>query len=198
MPSTFKQNIDNFSKALIIEMPLIDTKIAIDAAALIKNRIENSGINDKGKSLGTYSENQLPLFFFNPQDKAQEISDKVGKKNIAGEGSRKKKKEFKGNSLSYSDWRIGNGFSNKYVSLNFTGDMWEDTGVVKQVIDSKTTITTVGGKNTKDRNGKTTDDILGFNADRYGDFLNVNKEEEELLTNTYDIQIQKLIDKYFK
>lgn len=197
MAGTFKQNIDNFSKALLVEMPRIDANVALDAFALISNRIENSGTNEKGELLGAYSENQLPLFFFNPKDKAQAISDKIGKKSISGTGSQKKKKEFKGTTLSYYDWREGNNLQTKFVNLNFTGDMFRDTGVVKQVIDEKITITTVGGKNTKNRNGNSTDDILGFNAQRYGDFLAASQEEEKLLANTYDVQIQSLIDKYF-
>ncbi len=75
--------------------------------------------------------------------------------------------------------------------------MMKDIGVVKNVVDGNKIVTTVGAKNTKDRDGKSTEDILGYNADRYGDLLTVNTTEEKQLANTYDVKLQELINKHF-
>src|SRR3990172_5564839 len=202
-PNEFSEKIKSFSQALLVEMPKINASVAMNAFGMVADRIRNEGIDGKGRSLGTYSENPLPLFFYKPIEKAQEIADKLGRKGITGKGSRKTKKEFKATSLSYEDWRKGNKLETSFVNLNFSGaaSMWNDTGVVKQIVDSTKIITTVGAKNTKDRSRGdkklTTDDIMGFNKDHYGDFLEVNKDEEKGLALTYDSELQLFINKYF-
>jgi hypothetical protein len=181
----FKQKLDAFTKALVIEMPRINESVAMNAYALVKDRVINEGEIGTGKNLGGYSTNELPTFFFKGKSLNQ-----GGEKAVE-----KAKKEHKG--LSYKDWRSANNLETDHVSLSFTGQMWKDIGVTKQVVDGNKIITTVGAKNTKNRDGKTTDDILGFNADRYGDVLTVNKTEETLIARTYDVMLQQLIDKNF-
>ena len=181
----FKQKLDSFSKALLIEMPRINESVALNAYAIVKDRVINEGQNGSGKSLGNYSTNELPLFFYSGRSLNQ-----GGEKAIA-----KAKKEKKG--LSYKDWRNANNLETDHVSLSFTGQMWKDIGVVKQIVEGNKIITTVGAKNTKNREGKTTDDLMGYNGDRFGDFLTANKSEEELLAHTYDVKLQELIDKHF-
>lgn len=185
MPNQFKQKLDAFSKVLVTEMPRINESVAINAYALVKDRVINEGQDGKGKDLGGYSTNELPTFFYNGKS-----LNSGGEKAIA-----KAKKEKKG--LSYKDFRAANNLQTDHVSLSFTGQMWNDVGVVKQLVEGNKIVTVVGAKNTKNRNGKTTDDLLEYNADRFGDFLTVNIEEEKRLTHTYDVMLQQLIDKNF-
>lgn len=181
----FKQKLDSFTRALVIEMPRINESVALNAYALVKDRVLNDGQDGTGKNLGGYSTNELPTFFYEGKSLNQ-----GGDRAIA-----KAKKEKKG--LSYKDWRNANNLETDHVSLSFTGQMWKDIGVVKQLVDGNKIITTVGAKNTKNRDGKTTDDLMGFNANRFGDFLTANKSEEQSLANTYDTMLQELIDKHF-
>jgi len=63
-PNEFSEKIKSFSQALLVEMPKINASVAMNAFGMVADRIRNEGIDGKGKSLGTYSENPLPLFFY--------------------------------------------------------------------------------------------------------------------------------------
>lgn len=187
---SFKERINKFSSLLIDEMPRINEAVALNAYALVRDRIINDGTNGNGVSLGTYSENELPLFFYSGKSL-----------NAGGEAAvAKAKKDGKG--LSYKDFREANNRPTNHITLNFSGQMWKDIGVVKQIVSSTKIVTVVGAKNTINRSsGKksiTTDDILDGNRERFGDFLEVNDSEQDELVTTYDTLLQKLIDKSFK
>ncbi len=184
-PSEFNDKLNAFTKALIIEMPRINESVAMNAYGMVKDRVINEGQIGTGKDLGAYSTNELPTFFFKGKSLNQGGEKAITKAN----------KENKG--LSYKDWRNANSLETDHISTSFTGQMWKDIGVTKQLVEGNKIITTVGAKNTKNRDGKTTDDILGFNAERYGDLLTVNQTEEKLIAHTYDVMLQQLIDKNF-
>lgn len=186
---SLKDKINQFSALLVNEMPRINESVALNAYALVRDRIINDGTNGEGASLGSYSDNDLPLFFY------------TGKSlNAGGEAAvEKAKKDKKG--LSYKEFRQANNRPTDHVTLNFSGQMWKDVGVIKQIVSGTKIVTVVGAKNTINRfSGKksiTTDDILEGNRDRYGDFLEVNDSEQTDLAKTYDSLLQKLIDKTF-
>ena len=188
-PEEFKAAQQQFNQALLIELPRINESVAKNAYALLRDRIINEGKKGDGSSLGKYSDTELPLFFYK------------GKSLNAGgdKAIEKAKKERRG--LSYEDFREANNRPVDHVTTNFSGQTWKDIGVVKQQVQGGTIITTVGAKNTIARTSgnKTidTDTILSGLGDRYGDLLQVSQTEEELLANTYDAELQKLIDKFF-
>lgn len=189
MASDFGNKIQKFTSVLIDEMPRINESVALNAYALVRDRIINKGTTGTGKDLGGYSENPLPLFFY----KGKSL-------NSSGEAAiEKAKKEHRG--LSYKDFREANKRPTDHVTLNFSGDMWKDIGVVKQVVSGTKIVTVIGAKNTKSRTSGsrsvTTDDIMEGHYDHYGDFLEVNDQEEELLARTYDAKLQELINKTF-
>ena len=64
MGKEFTDAINKLSELLSTNIPTINEKMALDAAALVKDRVINTGKNAKGSSLGEYSDNELPLFFF--------------------------------------------------------------------------------------------------------------------------------------
>lgn len=183
--SQFEQKLNAFSLALTTQLPVINESVAMNARALIFDRIVNEGKTPNG-SLGSYSNHELPAFFF------------TGKSlNSGGDAAvEKAKKEHRG--LSYLDFREANNRPTNHVTTSFSGETWKDVGVIKQVVDGAKITTTVGAKNTKNRSGKTTDDILSYLGDRYGDILETTKEEGEKLAHTYDVMIQELIDKNFE
>jgi hypothetical protein len=181
----FSNQLKQFSAALVQELPRINESVAMNAFAMVRDRVVNEGKKGDGSSLGTYSDNELPLFFY------------TGKAlNKDGEAAVEKAKKAK-KGLSYEDWREANNRPVDRVTISFSGDTWKDTGVVKELIDGNKVNTTIGAKNTKDRGGKSTDDIMSYNQDRYGDYLIASKEEEKKLAVTYDRLLQQLIDKSF-
>jgi len=101
------------------EKPLDKMIIAInEGQAEIKLRVFNSETGTKdvdGATLGTYSDNKLPLFFF--EDKARR------KVNLD-------KKKYK-HGISYKDWRSLNGLQSKVVDLEFSGDLRRSISTVK-------------------------------------------------------------------
>lgn len=186
-PADFSNNLNKFSETLIHELPAINEKIALNAYAMMKNRVINDGTIGEGKSLGTYSTNELPAFYF--KDKAA---------NGKGEAFYlKAQKEGKG--ISYDEWRKANNRPTDHVTLSFTGTTLNDFGVVNSLVEGTKVITTVGAKNTKTRaNGKTTSDIGSYLKDQYGDFLQPNKAETELLEKSLDTHVNQLIKNFFK
>lgn len=184
MNNKFEEQLNAFTTALVTELPVINESVAMNARALIVDRIINEGKTPRG-SLGNYSNHELPAFFFNGKSL-----------NSGGDAAiEKAKKEHRG--LSYLEFREANSRPTDHVTTSFSGDTWKDVGVVKQVVDGNKIITTVGAKNTKNRSGKSTDDILSYLGERYGDLLEATKEEENKLATTYDVMIQGLIDKTF-
>ena len=188
-PEEFKNNLEQFHQRLLVELPRINEAIAHNAYALVRDRIINDGKKGDGSSLGGYSKNELPLFFY----KGKSL-------NAGGEKAiEKAKKENKG--LSYHDFREANNRPTDHKTFSFSGQTWRDVGVIKQVVENGTITTTVGAKNTVSRTSgnKTidTDTILEGLKEQSGDFLTVTKQEEDLLARTYDAELQKLIDKFF-
>lgn len=185
----FQQKIQLFTNALVQDMPQINEAVALNAYALVRDRIINDGVTGTGKSLGQYSETPLPLFFYTGKslNAGGDAAIANAKKNHVG--------------LSYKDFREANNRPTDHVTLNFSGDMWGDIGVVKNIVSGTKIVTVIGAKNTKNRKSGnksvTTDDIMDGLFEHYGDFLEVNDKEESLLAQTYDAKLQQLIDKVF-
>lgn len=182
----FKSSVNKLSVLLAENLPVINEKMAINAYAMMKDRIINEGTIGDGKQLGEYSDNKLPAFFF--KDKAA---------NSSGQQFYLKAKK-KGNGISYKEWREANNRPTDHVSLSFTGSTLNDIGVIKQLKDGVKVVTIVGAKNTKTRtNGKTTEQITEYLGDQYGDFLAPNDAEEKILKNFLENEVTKLIKQAF-
>lgn len=186
-PKEFEILVNSFSETLIKELPQINEKVAQNAYSLMKNRIINDGTIGENKSLGTYSDNELPSFYF--KDKSA---------NTSGEAYYLKAKK-EGKSISYKKWREANNRPTDHVTLSFTGTTLNDIGVIKSLVEGTKVVTVVGAKNTKIReNGKTTSDIGGYLKDQYGDFLQPNNAEIQILENSLDTHLNILIKNLFK
>lgn len=180
--------IKQFNELLVLEMPRINETVALNAFALVRNRINNTGTLGNGNSMGGYSTTELPAFFFNGKSLNNSGDKFVEKAKKSGE------------KISYKEFREANNRPTDHVTLNFSGDMWKDIGVVKEYVTGTKIVTVIGAKNTKVRSksGLTTDTIMeGHNA-HYGDFLEVSNDEENKLATTYDALLQDLIDKTFE
>jgi len=183
----FSNMVTQLAQELVKELPVINEKAALNVYAMVKNRIINDGTIGENKSLGGYSDNPLPAFFF--KDKAA---------NSSGEAAYKKAKKS-GEGISYKDWRAANNRPTDHKTLSFTGTTFNDIGVIKQLIDGTKVVTVVGAKNTKSRaNGKTTSEIMDYLGEQVGDFLSPNTQEVQLITSFYNKEIDKIIKKTIK
>lgn len=178
----FGKHLEKLSKALIEALPVINEKVAVNAYALMRQRVIERGTIGEDKSLGSYSDNPLPSFYF--EGKAL---------NGAGEKALEKAKKS-GEGISYADWRKANNRPIDHVTLSFSGATLNDIGVIKSLRDGTKVVTIVGPKNTKLRkDGKTTSEVVGYLQDQYGDFIKPNKSEENLLKETLTIEVNKVI-----
>lgn len=172
------------------ELPAINIRVARTGLSLLRNRIINDGQNSKGESLGSYSTNPLPAYFYE------------GKGISAGADEKLKKSQKKGKEgVSYKDWREFNGLQTNHIDLKFSGDMWRDIDVISNESSAHGVVTIVGAKNSITRkSGKSslkTDDLMEFNSDRYGDIMAISQEEENELAMALDAELQFMFDQAF-
>lgn len=184
----FHNAAQKLSELIADRLPAINQGLALNASAIVKNRLLNSGTKADGSTLGKYSEHELPAFFF--KDKALNGS---GRKLYEDS-----KKEGKG--ISYKQWREANNRPTDHVTLSFSGDTLRDIGVVKVEAQAGVVNTTVGPKNTiAHANGVSTetitDDYLG---NQYGNFMQPSEEEIKTLTAAAEAAFLKLINESFK
>lgn len=178
----FGKHLENLSKALIEALPAINEKIAVNAYALMRQRVIEKGTIGEDKSLGNYSDNPLPAYFF--KEKAL---------NSKGEKAYEKAKKS-GEGISYKEWRQANNRPTDHVTLSFSGATLNDIGVIKSLKEGTKVITIVGAKNAKKHIGdKSTSEIIGYLQDQYGDFIKPNKAENEYLKATLTTEVNKVI-----
>lgn len=182
--SQFSQYLQKFSQQTIEALPAINEKVALNAYAMMRDRIVNKGTIGENESLGEYSDNPLPAFFF----KGKAL-------NNSGQAAYLKAQKS-GDGLSYKDWRAANNRPTDHVTLSFSGTTFNDIGVVKVIQDGIRVSTQVGAKDTKSReSGLSTTEIVGFLKDQYGEFIRPNKEETAILKNTLTVEVNKLIQR---
>lgn len=155
-PQQFKEAVNRLNESILIQMPEINERAALNASSLVKNRIINSGVNGDDKYLGEYED------------------------------------------TPYKKFRAKTGRQIEFVDLNYTGQMFRDIGVMKQITNGAVVKTVVGPKDTKNRKGGVkTSDIAEGNAERYGNFLKPNQEEISLIGKQLTSDINKLIKAAF-
>lgn len=186
-PEDFSNSVMRLAETLIKELPIINEKAALNAYAMMKNRITEEGTIGENKSLGGYSDNPLPAFFF--KDKAE---------NDQGEAAYLKAKKS-GEGISYKKWREANNRLTDHKRLSFTGTTLNDIGVIKSLVNGTKVITSVGAKNTKTRkDDKSTSEIMNYLGDQVGDFLSPNTHEQQITEQFINKEVYKIIKKTFK
>lgn len=203
-PNEFTEAVNRLSHLMTTNIPIINEKMALDATAMIKDRIINTGVNSKGSSLGSYSDKEIPLFFKKNGKTIAPFSsplNNAGEKfflSVIKENKARREKGDDARGISYKEWRDANNRPTDHVTLSFSGQTMKDIGVVKQIVSGTKIITTVGPKNTKVRKGGiTTEKITEGLGERYGNFLEPNAEEEQKLATYLENQVQKLINESF-
>lgn len=102
-----------------------------------------------------------------------------------------------GNSTgSYSDpyakRRSKKGRQTKYVDLTDTGEMWRSTGFKEKRQDSRETVITIAGRD------QFTQDKINWNSDKKFEVLKLSKEEEQIVSDNFDVLMTNTIIEYLE
>lgn len=157
------------------ELPSLLLESEITAKSLVQKRIQDEGKDKDGKKIGDYSQNKIPAFFY--LGKGTKKSDVKVRKAI------KEKKK-----LSYADFRRLDGKQNKFVDLTFTGQMFRDIGVTETNNNSKEASIVIAPKT------KRSEEVAGYNTERFGNFLAPSEEELELLAEDLGDSINNILN----
>lgn len=169
------QQLDQLISNYEDELVKICETVALDARALITNRIQQQGLGGQ-----FYSENPLPTFFYE------------GRELNGGGRSILKRKDKKKEGLSYKEWREANGLQAEHVDLSFTNRMWQNLVIIGTFKDGENYTTVIGGGDEE------TKKKLEWNTKRYGSFLKLNADEETILKALLDKELSNLLNKYLK
>lgn len=200
----FNKRVGDLIENLPAEIQRINDGIALSTIPLITGRIRNQGVDGNGKSFGNYSTNPLPTFFFTHKGLGKGADDALTaliKKKKKQEG-----KNFKG--ISYEEFRRVNNRPTNHVTLSFSDETLNDIGVINVRHEGQIIVTTIGalGSKTKvkysakgEKKGQnTTEQILDFLGERYGeDILSTNEDEQQLMAEVLDAELQIMLDKFF-
>lgn len=187
----FKEKIQRLHARVEQELPVINARMATSAFSLIENRIVNEGKRSNGSSLGTYSENPLPAFFFTNKGLGSGADAKA-------EALLKKNKKNGINGISYKDWRGVNGLQTNHVDMQFTGETWRDFAILKTESTPSSAITTIQSKGSIKKGNVDTEQIADFLALQYGDYLAPSEEEEKEIDLSFDNELQQILDEIFE
>lgn len=188
-------NVDKLLTALPAEAQRINDGLALSVIPLIIGRLTDFGVDGLGKKLGTYSTNPLPMFFYLNKVTGSGADEKL--KALDKQKRKEQGKNYKG--ISYEEFRQVNNKEVEFVNLNFTGETLNDIGVLDNVINGILVVTTIGAQGKINKGKITTEQVLDFLAERYGEnILAINEDEEKIMTQAYDEELQKVFDKYLE
>lgn len=108
---TTKQ-IDALKARILAELPEQAKIAGADLAALIKNRVVQTGRNAEGQQFSPYSEKPAPAFLY------------YGKSRSAQGEQRVRAKAKKREGISYREFRELNNLNTDKKNFEFTGEMW--------------------------------------------------------------------------
>lgn len=190
----FIQKCDTLLSVLEKEAPAISDEIALNAIALIKNRIiDKEGI--RGKS---YS--QRPMLATQDQFivKSAFKQTKVPKKRGGTKGlwikfpTASKAVPVMELPGGYKQFREIQGRQGARVDLSLTGKMWQGVTITQRIQKGLTFVTVIGGSN-REAQSK-----LEWMTGKYGPFLVLMPEEKGKLNELMNKRLQPIVDKFLK
>jgi hypothetical protein len=162
-------------------------EMALNALTLIKQRVQQKGVDSSGSKYKPYS--TKPML--------------TGRKNFVKTSafdellsSRQKRKEsqwrtVKGHHLlllpgGYKQFRQIQDRQTNWVDFTFTGGMWKDINVISKTSDHQRGLAIIGARNEKYK------DVLSGNTKRRGDILDLSHQEIEQLKTSYNLGVLKI------
>jgi len=161
--SEYKNELKGKIETMIAERQKFALIASGDLVAMIADRLTNDGVDADKNKFPSYSENELPLFYFKGQ-----------KTNRSGAYDSFEKKVRKGLVSSYKNWREHNGLPTDKRTHVFTADMIKS--IRPEVIEDTDVRTVVEIKSRKDDLQKR----LNWNSNRMGISLIKPTEDEKL------------------
>lgn len=152
-------------------------KIALDALALIKLRVQNHGTSADGGSMGSYSQSVVPVWYFKGNSRT-------------GSNTAYDRLQKKGYFASYADWRKANNLQTQHIDLKFTGDMWRD---IKPRVSRSLPVSTLIEINASKSEEQ---EKLNYNSERYGAILQLSPNELRMIQTANRKRVLKTLNKY--
>lgn len=159
-------------------------KLAISALTLIKERVQETGVNAKGQKYKPYSTKPMLIG-------SKSFLQKAAAQSVFGSKEKRKNLEWrkvKGHSLAilpggYKQLRELQGRQTDHVDFSVTNSMWNDINVISKSTDHVKGVAIIGAKQDKEKKK------LEGNTKRRGDILDLNQKEIEDLKLTYNLGI---------
>lgn len=177
-PEQVIASLTNVTKSIDMELAELALSTALDMKERIQDRVQEEGKKSDGSELSPYSQNPLPLYFYEKQ--ATPVQMERLKKN----------KRYKEEGLSYFGFRQETGKQTGHKDLTYTGRMWSETGV----------------KQTTNQNGKVTVSVGGLTpqsqekhewmTSQQGVYLQPTEKEIAEQTTILNNGIEKIVTKY--
>lgn len=130
------RQIDALKARILAELPTQAKIAGADLAALIKNRVVQTGRNAEGQAFSPYSEKQVPAYLY------------YGKSRSAQGENRVRAKAKKREGVSYREFRELNNLNTDKKNFEFTGEMWRGVEVQETKQGAVSVIVISGGSQT--------------------------------------------------
>lgn len=178
------ETIDSFLanlKALVSDIkeqaPLMAETLALTGKSIIQERIQREGFG------AVYSQNYIPAWYL----RGKEINN-AGKRFYEDPDQNSDKDDL----VNWSEFRRAQGLQTDFVDLTYTGRMFAGLTITERAETATAAIVRLGGSD------REVDKKLGWNAERYGDFLQPNESEKTELDLLVQDFFEGLVKKYFR
>ena len=175
-PDQVSEALSHLAKVIAENTPDMTQTVAATALAVVRDRIQDTGVDSKGVKFKGYSTKEIPAFFYTGKSLKKLKKDEFGEDALQ-----------QNDMLSYKEWRELNNLQTDHVDLTFTGDMWRKTAIISAGLAPEGYVVSIGG------NTREAQDKINYASDKYGNILSVSEKEEKNLTEDYDEMLDKLI-----
>ena len=80
--------------------------------------------------------------------------------------------------------------NNEEINFKFTGQMWDETGIINVQDDGQTCTATIGGQTPYSA------ELIGYHSERFGNILELSETEETKIYDGLGERITNIINKY--
>lgn len=150
-------------------------RIANDMFSVTRLRIQQEREDSTGSKFGNYSVALVPRWY--------------GEAKALSAGA---KQRIRGGDYfqSYKDFREADGLQTEALDFTRTGQMFQQSGVTEIENTTNTTIVKIGGQTEYAKR------ILGYHNERFGNILQPNEEEVQLVVDAQRERIEELISRF--
>lgn len=163
---------------------IIMQRLGVSALTLIKERVQEKGVNAENQKFGLYSTKPTLVG-------CKTFVQKSACQALLGSKPKRKKLEWRtvgGNHLAilpggYKKIRELQGRQTNHFDMTVTGNTWKDINLISKPVDHQRGVAIIGARNTKYK------EILKGNTERRGDILDLSNVEIDKLKESYNLQV---------